>query len=259
LQGGLLSVARPLPATWDEWRQGINFNTECGGDVGYDDECVVLPLDVNAPVKSIATVGSVVEFVPFMLYRGAECSTWVSLDELLQLARMGYARGESKAVALQLQSDAANVGNPSLNSEALDLTPGGGAVDVVNTLSGLVSSICDCGMNDLVLHSHIRAIPFLLERKQIRWDETSGTWRHGPWPFVFDCYDNTGPGAVDEPVDGSEVWIYATGPVEIATSAEVVPDHSPTVRQNIDLQLVEHLSILRFDPCCVRAALARVF
>ena len=260
LRGGLLSGARPLPATFDQWRQGINFNSDCGAGVSYDTRCVTSPLDTNAAEKTIATVGDVIEMAPFTMYSGSECSTWMDQDELLALARSGFARGESRAFALELQSNASGEGpNISLNSEATDITPGGGPSDVTNTLSGLTSVVCDCTMNDLYLHSHVRAIPFLMERDLIEWDPQSGHYRHGPYPFLFDCYDAEGPGAVSEPVDGSAVWIYATGPIEIAVSEEADTSHAPAVRTNQDLALVERLGILRFDPCCVYAALAELF
>lgn len=263
MRGGLLSVARPLPADFNTWRQGINFNQECGGDVGYS-LCIPVPsppdtLEDVAVEKTIGTVGPVVEFAPFMLYRGSECSTWFDTDELLRMARDGYVRGASKAFARQLQVDASGSGNPSLNGNAVDITPGGGAVDVVNTISGLIASICDCGMNDLVLHMHLRAIPFLMERDLIKWDMDAGHWRHGPWPVVFDCFDPVGPGAVAEPIDGSEIWMYATGPIEIAAGPEVRAPHDSYTRTNEQIELVERMGMLRFDTCCVQAALGRLY
>lgn len=261
LKGGLLSVARPIPGSV-EWEQGVNFNSDCGTDVGYS----VCFDPEDATDKNISTVGDGVEFTPFMLYHGTECSTWLDTAELLALARSGFVRGESAAFARQLQSDAAGTGNPSLNNVASVLP---GTADVVNVLSALISAVCECGFGDVVFHTNIRALPFLKERHLVHWEDGSAEfqggptetpgWYFGPYKFDFDCYGATGPGDVDEEEDGSNVWIYATGPIEIASSQELVAPGQPTVRTNVALQLVESLNILRFDPCCVKAALAVLF
>lgn len=250
-KGGLLSVARPLPSG-THWQQGINYNANCGAEVGYAN-CV----DPGSPVdKSIADVGEIVEMLPFILHSGSQCSTWFDGQDLLDLARSGYVRGESEAFAMQLQADAAGNGNPTLNSTATDITPATPA-DVTNTLSGLTAAAMDCGMNDLVFHMNRRIIPFLLERHLIEWDAATGRWMYGPYPFSFDGYGPIGPGGVSE-TSASESWMYVSGPIEIESGPELRAPGEPVVRTNYALELIEHLAILRFDPCCVQAAIAEV-
>jgi hypothetical protein len=252
LRGGLLSVARPLPASYDDWRQGVNFNSDCAVNVGYS-----LCFDPeDATDKTITSVGDVLVFAPFMLYSGAECSQWIPGDELMALARSGMERGLSAKFSRQLQEDASGSGSPSMNSVATDITPGSPA-DVTNTLSGLLSSALECGIQDLVFHANLRILPFLMEKDLLEWDDTLGYYRFGQYPFVLDDYGSTGPGAVDE-ADSSEAWIYVTGPIEFAVGDEYSPEHDPLVRQNDSVKLVERLGILRFDECCVQAALAKV-
>lgn len=246
LPGGLLSVARKLDADYDVWRQGVNFNGHVAPTGGYH-RCVN-PAD--ATDKDIDAVGEVVQFEPFMIYQGAECSTWMDTDELLDMARRGLASTESSMLALQLQ-DAQVTSNPGLADSAEVLT--GGPSDVVNTFSGLITAACECGINDLVFHVNIRLIPFLLEKRLIQWD--GSVWRHGPWPVVADCYSDEVVPTDEDPVagDGSESYIYVTGPIEIAVGPEIEP-YGITASQNEAVALVERLAILRFDPGCVKAA-----
>lgn len=254
LAGGLLASARVLPATYDEWRQGINFNTGCNPDGTGLIGCVD-PED--ATDKNISDIGVVEEFSPFLAYSGRSCSTWVSSEELIEAASQGLESTISKAFATQLQLGTVGT-NPSLNSTATDITPGGGPVDLVNTFSGLVQAICECGINDLTFHVNLRAIPFLLERQIVKWDADSGTWKHGPYTVSADCYGTVGPGEDEENVDGSEVWVYVTGPIEVGIG-DAQPVEGLDVQVNGKLELVERLGILRFDTCCVYAAKAELF
>lgn len=210
--------------------------------------------------KLADNVGAPVTFEPFMVYSERDCSTWMPPDELEGLARIGLDRTLSQGVALQLQTNPLGTSSPSLNSVATDITPVV-PTDVENTLSGLLSITCECGLPEIVLHAPLRSLPFLIERHLVEWDEGRGVWHMGPYTFSFDCYSETGPGGVDTAADGSEVWIYATGPVEWSIGpAEVVGrPESISVRTNDALSLIEHLSIVRFDTCCVYAARAIIF
>lgn len=253
LAGGIIASSRVLPASFDEWRQGINFNTSCNpngtgltGCINPDD-----PFD-----KTISQLGDVAEFEPFLAYSGRECSTWVTSQELLDAASQGLEATISHAFATQLQTG--QIGsNPSLNSSATDITPVS-PVDIVNTFSGLVQAICACGINDITFHINLRAIPFLVERHIVTWDSISGNWKHGPYNVSADCYGSVGPDDSEEAEDGSEVWVYVTGPVEFAVG-DLVQTEGLDVAVNGKSELVERLGILRFDPCCVYAAKAVLF
>lgn len=266
LRGGILSAARPLPSG-AEWRQGLTFNPVCltGDDRLWFCTDVVDPEgEESQPVKNLDAVTAPVVFDPFLAYAESECSTWISRDDLLALARQGFDRTLSAGFAAQLQSNPLSAqGNqsPSLNSVGTEIA-GSGTADISNTLSALISNaICDCRQTDLLIHAPIRALPFFVERELVEWDDSRSIWHMGPYDFSFDCYSETGPDDVDTAVDGSEVWLYVTGPVEYAVGPEVVPtlEHSLTARTNDQLALVEHLAALRFDTCCVLAARARVF
>lgn len=260
LRGGILSAARPLPADYDLWRQGVSFNSAC---VDTESPRLWYCTDPTPePDNKIAdSVGAPIVFEPFMVYSERDCSTWMEPGELEHLARIGLDRTLSQGVALQLQTNPAGNSSPSLNSVAIDITPATPA-DVSNTLSALISNaICDCGLTELVLHAPIRSLPFFVERELVEWDESRGVWHMGPHVFSFDCYSEFGPEGVETEEDGSEVWLYVTGPIEWSIGPADIVDRpeSITVRTNEAVSLIEHLSILRFDTCCVYAARAEVF
>lgn len=250
LRGGILTVARDLPATFDEWRQGVVSLDECG-DSGLT-TCVD---PATAPDKTVNSLSGTVAFDPFIAYHSKECSRWLDEGLLADMTRRGMERGLSKQVALQLQTDAAGTGNPSLNSTAVDITPGGGPEPVVNTLAGLLEAACDCSLGDLVLHVPLRALPMLLKENIVEWNESAGMYMLGHHPVSVDCYSSTGPGAV---VAGpQEGWFYVTGPIEVAFG-DAIQFGNDVDATNVDRNIVERLSIVRFDTCCVQAAIAQV-
>jgi len=261
LRGGILSAAQPLPAAYDSWRQGVSFNSTCVDTENPRLWYCVDPTPVPGD-KVADSVGTPVVFEPFMVYSERDCSTWISPSELEELARIGLDRTLSQGVALQLQTNAVGSSSPSLNSVAIDITPVSGPVDVTNTLSGLIgNATCTCGLTEIIVHAPLRSLPFFVERELVEWDEARGLWHMGPYAFSFDCYSEVGPDDVETDADGSEAWLYVTGPVEWSIGeAEVVGrPHSIVPRTNEALSLIEHLSIVRFDTCCVYAARTELF
>lgn len=261
LRGGILSAAKALPAQYDEWRQGVSFNSACVDTSDPRLWYCVDPSSEGLSNKVADNVGSPVTFEPFMVYSERDCSTWMDQSELEELARIGLDRTLSQGIALQLQTNPLGSSSESLNSVANDITPAT-PVDIVNTIAGLIGTAsCDCGLSDVLLHAPLRSLPFFIERRLVEWDEARGVWHMGQYDISFDCYSEVGPGDVSTPLDGSQIWIYATGPVEWSIGpAEVAgrPD-SIVVRTNNALSLIEHLAILRFDTCCVVAARAEIF
>lgn len=252
LAGGLLASARPLSGGINDWRQGITFTSLCSSGHGVS-HCVD-PED--AVEKDINGVSEALTFDPFIVYNGVTCSTYSTTEELLDLARRGLESTISGTYARELQGDALDSQtNPTLNSEATDITPAGGPSDLTSTLSGLVSASVECGMADLVFHANVRILPYLLRDNLVEWSEAEQIWKVGPWAFSLDDYQPTGPGGFVPAEDGSEAWVYVTGPIEVAFGAEIDID-GVDVLENERVVLAERLGILRFDTCCVQAALA---
>lgn len=251
LVGGVLAASDTLPASLDQWRQGVTFTPAC--NPGHGLAICVDPGDAGD--KTIDGVTAPAVFSPFIAYSGKECSTWIESSELRHLARIAFDAQISEAFALQLQTDAAGSGNPSLNNSATDVTPGDGPSSVVATFSGLINAACECGISDIVFHVPLRAVPFLLNARLIKWDPDTKTYRHGPYKVIADCYGEIGPNDVSAQEDGSDAWFYVSGPIQTALS-DPLELEGLHVAQNYQSELVEHLAILRFDPCCVQAARA---
>lgn len=262
LRGGILSAARSLPAPYSEWRQGVTFNPLCNDVQGLNEVC---PAGEGPLTKEILGVSAPVEFLPFVLLSGRECSTWMPGSELLDQARMSLEMGISRSFAQQLESDPLGASGRSLYTDATDIT-GATLANMTATLTGLLGAVCECGKFDLTIHVPLYAIPTLIESQTITWDDSgTGRWMYGPWVVSADCYEGLGvatpsganpsPGPADPAA--CEAWVYITGPVEVAIGdLEVIADVDE--RTNGQIQLVERLGILRYDPCCVYAAKALV-
>lgn len=244
LGGGLLAAARPLAT--EQWEQGVNFNSHV--------VAATAPLYCQNPSaateKTIGEVGSVIEFLPFLIYSGMECSTWMDTNELLELARLGLANSESAVFARQLQQDDASSTNPGMADTADVLAP---ATGVVQAFSRLLAGVSDCGVvGEIVFHVPLRALPYLMEKQLVRFED--GLWRHGPFVVVADLYDEDIVPAGEAALTGdeSDAYFYATGPIEIAVGPVIEPS-AISARTNESVALAERLGILRFDPNCVKA------
>lgn len=259
LRGGILSAARPLDAELSDWRQGVTFTPACVDTSAVRVRGCVDPVDSQD--KDSDPVAGPVEFNPFLVYSMTDCSAWLEPEMLEQLAVNGADRILSQTIAQQLQENTvADSNSPSLNSEAVDITPDT-PVDLSATLGLLLNAmVCGCAVNEVVFHAPIRSLPFFLEKQLVEFDATQGVYHMGDHVFSFDCYGEVGPDDTETSADGSEIWIYATGPVEFAVGpTEVVtrPD-GLTILTNEAVSLSEGLAIVRFDTCCVRAAIAAV-
>lgn len=247
LGGGLLAAARPLPAEYEDWRQGVNFNSHLTS--------VTAPLycvdPADATDKTIEPVGEVLEFLPFLIYSARSCSTFMDTQELIDLARRGLANTESAMISRQLTSDDATSTNPGLADSADVVGPA--TAGVVQAFSLLIEAAQSCGtIGELVFHVPLRALPYLVAENLVEY--TGGLWKFGPFTVVADDYNEAvlpdGEAALTG--DGSDAYFYVTGPVEVAVGPVVDANYSQ-VSLNESLALVERLAILRFDPNCVKA------
>lgn len=244
--GGFLKAARSLPAGAD-WTGGITFTPSCGTTDVWS--CVYGDEKQNIDAKA-----DPVEFDPFLIYAGTTCSGAPDVENLTELTRIKLARGTSRALARELHSSNALVGNPDLVSSATDLTPGGTAVALKNAIAGLLSASGDCGGGALTIHAPLVALPALMELTLASFD--GETYSIGGHTLIVDDYPNEpptgGPAATSD-----EAWLYVTGPVEYRLGERIDVAHY-TGRTNESIVLAEQLAIVRFDPCCVFAILADI-
>lgn len=255
LRGGLQSVARPLETDGRDWTGGISFNEACdiiGGGVSCEDPAVE---------KTLTELGDPVEFNPFLLYNLERCAGIGRFDGLQALSNEHLRRTENRNLAIQLHdasfSPAGDL-DPSLQSSATDVTGGGGAVGIKETLCGLVQAICEFHIGEIVFHAPLKVMPSMLFDNLVLWNATANRYEFGHYSVSFDCYPNVGPDSTGNivPAD-NEAYIYVSGPVEFAKG---------TIQsvQNFDQHINEHLAreerlaILRFDPCTVIAANAEI-
>lgn len=293
LRGGLDAVASPLPMSEDEWRVGIEVTpparnsvhlwdaTGCA-DVGYElDAAAGAGAPAELTEKTENGVASGFKFYPTGIVAQVEChvsGTQSAIgDIILENAQADLDRMQWRALEAVLHGAAPVMGpagerNPSLANydddgvgqsaptlpDGFDPTAPG---DLKGSLQGLLDGICACSKGDLTLHVPVSFLPYFLVDGAVRWNEDTGRYTYGSHTVSFGCYPNRGPqdteAASPTADDGTEVWIYSTGPVYYAfgdtdTVQEVVR------RQNKAIALVERPAIVAFDPVCVYAVKAKV-
>lgn len=131
---------------------------------------------------------------------------------------------------------------------------------IEGVMHGLLDGVCAYLHTDPVFHVARAFMPHFFRRGIVHWDEVGGFFRMGPHRVSFDCYANVGPAGTTTAGDGSEVWIYASTPIELAT-ADPDADSVSAVRtqlQNIYRVRVEREFIAVFDTEGVYAAKALV-
>lgn len=241
--GGFLRAARPLEVGDADWRGGVTFTSNCGGVNPWT-------CDVSGAKKTVDDLGDPARFDSFLVYAGVRCSGAPVEDKLRQHADIKMRRGLSGALARELH-DGATTDNPSLQSEATDITVGSPCVDAA--IAGLISTAEDCGGGELVFHAPFVALAALMKYQLVTY--SGGKYQLGGYDIIIDGYPNLGPGGTA--AAANQVWIYATGPVEYKLGERVEYSHF-TGRQNDSVLFAEQLAVLRFDPCCANAIRAEI-
>lgn len=241
--GGLQRAARLLETDVD-WSDGVTFASNCGGVGTW--QC-----DFSGAEKTIDDLGDNVRFESFLIYAGVRCDGAVVTDDLREHAGIKIARGTSGALARELH-DGAATGNPSLQSEATDITPlVSPCID--GAIAGLLTAADDCGGGEVIIHVPLVALAPLIKYNLLSYED--GKYMLGGHTVSVDGYYNLGPGGAAAADD--EAWIYATGPVEYRLGDEVEFTQF-TDRLNENVLIAERLAVLRFDPCCVNAIKATI-
>lgn len=242
MPGGLLAVARPLPADAD-WKGGVTFTPQCGTSGIWS--CFV-----GGEEKTTYEKPDPVRFDPFLIYAGATCEGGgtPSLTELEQHARDTLLRSQSMQLARQLVISDPNVDSPDLTTVATDITPLTGPTGLKNSIAGLLSALANCGGGEAVLHVPVVALPYLIDNGLV---ERDGRYWFGVFPVSVDHYPNLGG---LPPASSNEAYLYLTRPVEyeMTGDGEIQFNHY-TGRTNEAIAMAEKLAILRFDPCCAYA------
>lgn len=226
---------------------------------------------VLAAKKAAASTLSDVDFRPYEFYVPYQCD-WATPEDRPTLRAEGQALVEAQSAwhvsreiwagpADLMNADQSNP-NPTLMSEATAI--GSEAVDPEAAVALLTQTYVDCthGAGG-VLHVPPILIPNLMHRALI---SRTGNVLNGPPGFVVSPgpgYPGPGPwgpdGALASP---GRVWIYVSGPLEVAMTAPfVLPDDLEATydrRMNRYELTAERRAIHRFDPCCVFAILTDI-
>lgn len=245
--GGFLRAAGRLETDADWQSGGVTFTSNCGG--AHTWQC-----DYSGATKTIDDLGEAVEFEAFLIYAAARCNGGLVPDRLREHVDIKLARGSSGALAYELATGDAT-GNPSLQSEAEDQTPGAG-ICVDAAIAALLSFAEDCGGGELTFHIPFVGLASLMKYHLVTFE--GGVYRIGGHRIIVDAYPNVGPDISGNVVaTDDQVWVYVTGPVEFVLGSRE-EYHQFTHRTNDDVLIKEQLAALRFDPCCVHAILAEL-
>jgi hypothetical protein len=256
----------------DAWVRGVSFSGDlfCM-DVGGWERCV----DEADTIDGSYTDGSGAPstFKPWTVYAAWECTSAApeAYRDAIRAARATLDAKLPHAVARELWTGATS-GSLSLQSTAVDVTGGGGAIDAVTTAQTLIANFEDC-VQGAQAFLHVPSV--LMEQL---YDHTYVT-RVGarlltptghvvvPGPGYPNAPGAWGPEASGGPIEvaAGEAAMYVTGPVELAFS-DVDEDQSHATRDvipgatfgrlNRSAIYVHRDALFRFPPCCVFGAVA---
>lgn len=263
-RGGLESVALPLPTS--DWHHGVIVTPVCGVEP-FVWGCESASREAPDDVKPITPILDSEQFDSTLIGVLVDCDggpgALGSIEEII--ASEGWRRTAWQAMAGILHNGEVGTAapNPSLESVAI-LPPGWDPLvpaGIVPSLQGLLDAACTCWNADLVIHVPVQFLPYFLRLYLVEWDNDDQVYRMGAFRISFDCYPNVGPDSLGpdaEPnPDGSEVWMYATGPIYYGI---VDPEIIRTREWRQNKSRVEDIAgaIVAFEPCCVMAVKATV-
>ncbi len=261
--GSLISSALRLPGDI-EWsnESGLEWLPEACGPASRFLYC-----DAEQPDKDNSVVPDAMQARPFVIYYPEGCSPLaVDFSEWEARARNGLTAHESAALAQELMQSYGGV-NLDLVTAATDVSaPSGTPNRIPQTIMGLIQAMVQCNYTgDIMFHAPAWTLPMFLLDTELTL--TNGVYKLGHHTVIFDAgYPNAAPTDADAEneigVDGV-AWIYATSPVEYALGPVMEgggaeSKKGASARQNSVYVVAERAAIVRFDGCCVFAALAGV-
>lgn len=281
----ILSSATDRSGEWGNWRTGIAWTPGCISSF-VEGRCSTDEREAaDGPLAAVATD-------TFTVYTPAKCEYVVTKtgDEIDALSRdltdVHTARAVARALwlgeGLDDVVDPVYGLPPTLRRVATDISVNGGPVALDDVVAHLLHAYEDCtgGNGGAVLHIPTVLIPGALGGgdggARVAWPE--GTFYRGPngskvspgpgYPSGISAQgaDGFGPLVPDSDPEqylGSgydEVWVYISGPVEYALGTLELPNtveerHMPA-QLNAYEAIASRDALVRFDPCCVFAALA---
>lgn len=268
IRGGLESVVAPLlgrdgqPLSVSEWSTGAEltslpdantfFSSRDGGTWGdpEDDD-----------LKPVSEAGAREKFLPGSVGAVFECGMNAPNTTLGDIPREEATRFMDRALFSLIATAITTVTTPAIdcdNDATLETlpniaqTPDGYDDDnppsIRGGLQGLLEGVCAHWHSDPIFLAPREYMPHFLG-DIVRWHEELDQFRFGPHAIAFDCFENVGPAGTTTNPDGSEVWVYALLPIQLAV-ADPVDDSISAVRthlQNVYRVRVEREFLAAFE------------
>lgn len=269
LRGGLESAvndpsrmlgADGTPLSEAQWRTGVEI-IGFGGEFLFTWGCASSGDKPAQYLGDMATFDSTIVGIDVICDGIGSRDTWVG-DLLAQAARIGFDRGFYGRVAqILIDGDVGGAAgpNPSFNSSATfpsgfnPNAPG----DFEGSMQGLLEIARNCSHSDVIFHIPMQFLPYAL-RHGVRWEESVGYYRYGAFRVIFDAYPNVGPAGTATAPNGTEFWMWMTGPIFVERAAQIDTIDGHEHVQNSWSVLVEQGAIVAFDPGCVGAVKVRI-
>lgn len=231
-RGGLLAVADVVQGEAPQVGMfGAQYLSEaCGVASIYAGQVCVSGAGAN-PEKEFDSI-SLVEGSPFIVYKAVECSDLS--DDLASWASNALTFGETIAI------EQGFMGQVLATSDAVDLTPAGGAVSLINgvaALEGYASTVYG-GIPTLHVPRSVVTRGLAKSVFENRLDYTIETLQGSLVANGGGYEDNLGPDG--DPADAGEAWLYVTGRV-VLVQGPTVKVSTPDYRNNEMLALAERI------------------
>ncbi len=273
--GGILDGAQAVHEHADSWGQWTN------GSFGWLSEACPVNL-ILADYCSNTGEGTIAnsdaapgEGWPFGIITKYDCLTvGIKVDEAKEIALRQNRAGTQKALEWELWTGgiataAGHISDRYLSSSAsIDVTPGGGPVEVEKGVAALEQALADCGLGvQGVIHMSRSAASAAATKDAVRWyDGKFLTTLHTP-VIAGVGYDPNVVRATAPPTEGpitppdpvgpapTTQWMYASGPVVVHLGPSEIINIQPMVNivTNEITVLAGRPAALIYDSCCTFA------
>lgn len=268
-RGGLADNVGALGAPLAEWREGVQWTSQCEVAPG------VWGCGRHAgEPKGVAAPGDTDMFGPTIFESAAQCNVAGSISLIgnrqKQIAAQGLQMSRWQLMADLLYEGFTGIGaggqdNPNPNFFDVASVPENQNYDtpssITATLEGLLDHECN-RWSEPILHVPNQFRQFFIEQYLVEYDPSTGRYAIGDLRVSFDCYQNRGPVAADvrdAPEDGSAFWMYLSSVPQVEWDSNIQQYDYTEVQLNRYTAVAEQGGIAVFDPCSVVAALANVY
>lgn len=243
LYGGLLNVGKSLGFLHDVSDPHIGMGADweaavCGPSAFAPGVCDdAMAVDPETP-KDFEVVPRN-EAQPFAVYNGIQCDLF--RDDYQALATEALERGETIAVEQAVDSLLFTTPTDELNS--------GSPTSIVDALGMLEQFIGEAGAGRGLMHVSRYGAAWLANTRGVKSDADFHLWTAQGTPIVNGAGYSKGPTVVN-----SQFWVYATGPMHVFRSSDILYTEAPALGLNTKYGVAERFYSVGAD-CFVAAIL----